>query len=292
MKAYGKYFEVGKGAYGKVIKAYNKKTKVDCAIKIIKLLSKSEDDISKITNEVAIMQKFDHPNIIKYYDHFIENNNLYIVMEWADMNLKQLLGNKKSFSEDEVVNFYLQIASGLSYVHKSRIIHRDIKPENILVINGQYKIADFGVSKQLNSVQQYAQTAIGTPLYIAPEIWRFEPYDYKVDIWSLGCLLYEICNGDPPFVGLDFSEIISKVENHEIHRINPKYSPKLENHIREMLSLEPHFRPTIEDIPKFFSERNIDFPDDFIDDDDFVVNTEPKNNEFDSFTIDFTEQDL
>ena len=159
-------------------------------------ISEAADQIKK---EAEILKKLDHENIIKYYESFEEKGYFFIIMEYCETDLKQFIQNYKSeknyISEFLILDFVLDICCGLKEIHSHNIIHRDLKPENLFVSNQlKIKIGDFGISKQLESPLKHTQTKnIGTFLYMAPEMILENEYNYKVDIWALGCIVYELC---------------------------------------------------------------------------------------------------
>jgi NIMA (never in mitosis gene a)-related kinase len=116
--------------------------------------------------------------------------------------MTQFIKPNHTITEEQITNWIAQIALGLDYLHnQARIIHRDIKLQNILVMqNGLLKLADFGISRKLDK-EEYAKTSLGTPCYLSPEMIEHSKYDYKADIWTLGCSLSELCSGRKPFKG-------------------------------------------------------------------------------------------
>jgi len=168
-------------------------------------------------NEIRILASINHPNIISYKDAFYDNeqHSLYIIMEFADdkdldFKVSERCKTKKYFAEDEIVSIFKNIVLGLKTLHDKKIMHRDLKLANIFLFkNGGVKIGDLNVSKILKKGLLNTQT--GTPYYASPEIWNNKPYDFKSDIWSLGCLLYEFITFNPPFKGSDMKEVFELV---------------------------------------------------------------------------------
>ena len=202
---------LGSGSFGSVIKVCSLINQRIYAMKILNL----EDDeklkleVKKIyyQSEIELLKKLDHPNIVKYYKSFTENNKIYIIMEYFDNGdlsdyIKALENNndKKELNSGEIWNFFYQCMSGLYYLHLTGIVHRDIKPNNIFMTKNKIiKIGDFGVSAKfknkdfLKRVKTLGRTYAGTPDFMAPEILKNDPYDEKIDIFSMGCVFYEIC---------------------------------------------------------------------------------------------------
>lgn len=157
--------------------------------------------------EAHIMSQLDHPNVIKFYTSFLEGENLFILMEYASQgDLYQILKDqrlrKKYLCERDLWSFAYQLLLAVDYIHQRDVIHRDIKCLNIFLSeNKKVKLGDMGVSK----VQKYGMclqgTRVGTPLYLAPELVKANPYDHKIDIWAIGCAIYHLACLEPPFHG-------------------------------------------------------------------------------------------
>lgn len=188
--------------------------------------------------------------MLNYYECFLENGKLYIVTDYCDQgDLEHLINrhvkSKTRIPEDQIWDIVLQTLNGLKCIHQHRILHRDIKAQNVLIQQNTYKIADFGVSKVLHRPGELAKTQIGTPYYLSPEIWRREAYSTKTDIYSLGCLYYELCTGKHPFNGRDMNELQRAVLNGHYQPISSFYSQGLREMIYAMLSPKPKVRLTI-----------------------------------------------
>lgn len=212
-----KYFigrEIGSGGCGVVRLIYNLKTLEQYAMKIVKkemnpMVKNREAVNEKIINEVNIMKKLDNIHVLGLIDSFETESDVIIVMEYLkgrDLlhRITQYDPKKTYLSENDAKFFFLQICRGLKYLHDSQITHRDIKPDNILLVSNEYdsivKISDFGLSKTINQADM--KTVCGTQLYVAPEVLKNKgAYTNKVDIWSLGCLLYAMLSGTVPFCG-------------------------------------------------------------------------------------------
>ena len=193
---YKKVKQIGEGGFGIVYKVL--KNNRYYALKQIPINGLTNEYIEKYKEEIKILSKFNSKYIIKYYDSFIENNNLYILMEYGgDLNLKEYIQKYKDddnlMEENIIEKIILQICSGLKEIHEANIIHRDLSPDNIFINEkDEIKIGDFGVSKRLSSHTKFAKTQTGKYHYNAPEIENGEQYDTKVDIYALGCIIYEL----------------------------------------------------------------------------------------------------
>lgn len=183
-----------------------KADKKDYALKKVRIDYLSEKERSNAINEVRILASIKDRNVISYKEVFVDKNynSLCIVMEYADsgdlyQKILQHQNEKMMFQESQIWHMLIQIVSGLKSLHEYKIMHRDIKSANIF-INKDWvcKLGDMNVSKLADqNGLNYTQT--GTPYYASPEVWRDEPYDFKSDIWSLGCVIYEMATLKPPF---------------------------------------------------------------------------------------------
>ena len=188
--------EIGKGGFSQVFLV--KRKNYYYAKKKINISNLNKEEIEKAENEIKILSKFNSDYIVKYYDSYKEDNYLVIIMEFVgEMNLKDFIKQQKDknelIEEKIIQKIIIQICLGLKEIHKAKIIHRDLTPENIFINKlNKIKIGDFGISKILNPDINLANSIIGKYNYLAPEIQNRKNYDYKVDIYSLGCIIYEL----------------------------------------------------------------------------------------------------
>jgi len=227
---------IGECSNGKIHKVF--KDKKYYAMKVMKYEAEEEKEemqIKRIENEINIFKCFDHHNIVEYIDSFNINDKIYIIMELCESDLNKFMNNKRKKNElidEKVICIILKdISYGLKEVHSKNIIHRDLKPANILIsTDKKFKIADFGISKYND---QPLTNDLGTNRYAAPELLDNKPYDEKADLWSLGCIIQDLCSSE-------FPSIISlyNVES----KINQKYNEKLQELINELKVLEPEKR--------------------------------------------------
>ncbi|XP_019719707.1 serine/threonine-protein kinase 36-like [Hippocampus comes] len=191
---------VGEGSFGRVHKGMKKFTGQVVALKFMPKMGRSNKELQSLKKEIEIMSNLQHPNIVKLYNSFETETEVVVVTEYAEGQLFQIIEDDGSLPESRVCEIACQLVSALYYLHSRRILHRDMKPQNILFDkNGVVKLCDFGFARAM-SVSTMVLTSIkGTPLYMSPELVAEKPYDHTADLWSLGCILYELHTGVPPF---------------------------------------------------------------------------------------------
>ena len=223
---------LGSGKFSVVYEAERQLDSKLVALKIIKIYDiKDKNLVEKCLQEVNLLKRVNHPNIIKYLDSFIYQNELYIAVEWADKgDVKRLIKKYKQegdeIDERKVIEYTREIAAGLNHMHEQRVIHRDLKPANILITSdGIFKLGDLGLGRIMNTETIKTFSKVGTPLYMAPEVINnSNGYDFKCDNWSLGCVIYELITLRSPF---QTSEKLSLIELFK--KINSGLYPKIDN---------------------------------------------------------------
>ncbi|KAJ0003933.1 hypothetical protein NQD34_010147 [Periophthalmus magnuspinnatus] len=244
--------ELGDGAFGKVYKAQNKETGVLAAAKVIE--TKSEEELEDYMVEIDILAKCDHRYIVKLLDAFYHDNKLWIMIEFCpggavDANMLEL---DRGLTEPQIKVVCRQMLEALLYLHSMKIIHRDLKAGNVLLmLDGDIKLADFGVSAKNTKTLQRRDSFIGTPYWMAPEVVMCEtmkdaPYDYKADIWSLGITLIELAQIEPPHHELNPMRVLLKIAKSEPPTLDSphKWSPEFNDFLRKCLDKNPETRPS------------------------------------------------
>ena len=192
---------LGQGSYGRVCKCRNVKTAKVCAVKIVDI----ESDPKALIEEISYLQRGKNEYVVGYHGSFQVGHAFWILMDFCEAgSVSDLMrATRMSLAEEELQVICSCVVLGLLHLHKLRMIHRDIKAGNILLTSdGTAKLADFGVSAQLDTIQSKRDTAIGTPYWMAPEVIQEGRYNSKADIWSLGITLIEMAEGEPPFVNM------------------------------------------------------------------------------------------
>ncbi|XP_070937392.1 serine/threonine-protein kinase Nek5 isoform X3 [Macaca nemestrina] len=246
---------IGKGAFGKAYLAKGKSDSKHCVIKEINFEKMPIQEKEASKKEVILLAKMKHPNIVAFFNSFQENGRLFIVMEYCDGgDLMKRINRQRGvlFSEDQILGWFVQISLGLKHIHDRKILHRDIKAQNIFLSkNGMVaKLGDFGIARVLNNSMELARTCVGTPYYLSPEICQNKPYNNKTDIWSLGCVLYELCTLKHPFEGNNLQQLVLKICQAHFAPISPRFSRELHSLISQLFQVSPRDRPSINSILK------------------------------------------
>uniref|UniRef100_A0A3Q2NPW9 non-specific serine/threonine protein kinase n=1 Tax=Fundulus heteroclitus TaxID=8078 RepID=A0A3Q2NPW9_FUNHE len=154
------------------------------------------------------------------------------------------------FSEEQIVDWFVQICLGLKHIHDRKVLHRDIKSQNIFLTSGgmKVKLGDFGIARILNNTLEMARTCVGTPYYLSPEICESRPYNNKTDIWSLGCVLYELCSLKHPFEGSSLRQLVSKICRGRYTPVPSRYSHDLRLLLTQLFKVNPRDRPSVSSV--------------------------------------------
>ncbi|XP_024861730.1 serine/threonine-protein kinase Nek3 isoform X3 [Kryptolebias marmoratus] len=207
MERYSHLRVIGEGSFGRALLVQCKNTQENYVLKEIQL-PKNQFKLDMSRREAVLLSKMKHPNIVAFREAFEADGLLCIVMEHCsggDLLRRIQLQKNTQFCVENILKWFAQMCAGAQHIHNKRVLHRDLKSKNIfLTDDGSVKLGDFGSACVLNSSKAYAQAYVGTPYYVAPEIWDNKPYNNKSDVWSLGCVLYELCTlrhpGPSPFV--------------------------------------------------------------------------------------------
>lgn len=268
---------IGKGSYGIVRKLRSKSTGEILVRKEIEYTSMNTLERNQLISELRILRELNHPNIVKYYshEHIPERKSIHIYMEYCDGgDLAQIItnfrSNKESVPEEFIWQVLVQTLFALHRCHygmdaqkvdlfsgttndsepdinsETVVIHRDIKPDNIFILNSgkTVKLGDFGLAKMITSQNDFAKTYVGTPYYMSPEVLMDQPYSPVCDIWSLGCVLFELCTLRPPFQAKTHLLLQSKIKEGSIPALPESYSSQLKSIIRSCITVDPELRPS------------------------------------------------
>ncbi|XP_034417367.1 serine/threonine-protein kinase Nek5 isoform X2 [Cyclopterus lumpus] len=249
--------QIGEGAFGKAFLVRDKGGGADreCVVKQINLRKMSAREKESSKKEVTLLSKMKHPNIVAFISSFQERGSLYIVMEYCgggDLMKKIKMQRGVFFTGEQVVDWFVQICLGLKHIHDRKILHRDIKAQNIFLTNGgmKAKLGDFGIARMLNNTMELARTCVGTPYYLSPEICESRPYNNKTDIWSLGCVLYELCTLRHPFEGSSLRQLVGNICRGSYNPVPSHYSYDLRLLVTQLFKVNPRDRPSVSSVLK------------------------------------------
>ncbi|CAJ1064104.1 serine/threonine-protein kinase 36 isoform X2 [Xyrichtys novacula] len=242
MNSYNVLEMVGEGSFGRVYKGRKRHTGQVVAMKFMPKTGRSEKELRSLKREIEIMRNLQHPNIVQMYDSFETETEVVVVTEYAEGQLFQILEDDGHLPESQVREIACQLVLALHYLHSHRILHRDMKPQNILLgKSGVVKLCDFGFARAM-SVSTLVLTSIkGTPLYMSPELVEEKPYDHTADLWSLGCILYELHTGAPPFHANSIFHLVQLIVKDPV-KWPDSMSPTCTNFLKGLLTKDPQKR--------------------------------------------------
>lgn len=252
---------IGEGSYGRALLCKDKVDDELVVVKEVSLGNMTKEEIEAAHKETRILECLHHPYIVKYKGSFLEKNIFHIAMEYADggdLSQKIEEAGTTLFPEEQIIDWFVQISLAVKHCHDKKILHRDLKTQNIFLMkNGTIKLGDFGIARTLQSTMELAKTAIGTPYYLSPEICQGKGYNVKSDIWSLGCILYELCTLKHPFDANNINALVMRIVRKRPAPIPSCYSPRLAELVTRMLEKLPKKRPNINEILRidWISER-------------------------------------
>ena len=246
---------IGKGSYGSVFQVQKISNQKIYALKKIKSPQFNDKyEITNLVNELKILCFHECDYLLKCCDIFYKNKYIHIVTNYAKYSdlsvyLDKFKKNNKKLLEKNIWLIFIKTCYGIQYLHDNNIIHRDLKPANILLDeNNSILISDFGISKIIKN-QPFFKTVIGTPYYISPEMYNNIKYDNKIDIWALGCILFEMATLSVPFHGNNIKSLKKNIIKGHFNddKLN-YYSPDIKHMISLMLNKNYYSRPSIHDI--------------------------------------------
>lgn len=259
--------QLGEGTFGKVFLAQTPSYNQAVCVKQI-IMRNPEVELEMIRAEVYIISQLKHPRIVKFLQSFVQGKVANIVMEYAPGGtMRNIIKNhlKKPLTREELLAYFCDILSGLEYLNIRHVIHRDLKPENLLLgKDNRIKIADFGISL-VHSSHAKKMDHLGTPYYLAPEILKGLSSDYKVDVWSLGCILYEMCTGTGPFSFANTMDELkamvlgNKSPFYNCQKVEYKYGKMWSGICERMLTYNRLQRITLRDIITFDATITLHF---------------------------------
>ncbi|XP_023571523.1 serine/threonine-protein kinase Nek4 isoform X5 [Octodon degus] len=244
---------VGRGSYGEVTLVKHRRDGKQYVIKKLNLRNTTSRERQAAEQEAQLLSQLKHPNIVTYKESWEGGDGLlYIVMgfcEGGDLYRKLKEQKGQLLPERQVVEWFVQIAMALQYLHEKHILHRDLKTQNVFLTRTNIiKVGDLGIARVLENHCDMASTLIGTPYYMSPELFSNKPYNYKSDVWALGCCVYEIATLKHAFNAKDMNSLVYRIIEGKLPPMPKAYSPELAELIRTMLSKRPEERPSVRSI--------------------------------------------
>ncbi|CAG5114726.1 unnamed protein product [Candidula unifasciata] len=214
------------------------------------------DETVDAMREARFLSKLEHPGVVKCYDNFITEDSFCIITEYCeggdlDQKIKERKHDEEFFDEKTILDWTVQLLLAAEYMHSRRVLHRDLKTRNIFIQNNKMKLGDFGISRILMGTTDMASTFTGTPYYMSPEVLKHEGYNSKSDIWSIGCIMYELCTLEHAFSGQGLMHIMYKIVDKDPPELPSKYSNELNEIIKKILVKDPDLRPSAAEVLKF-----------------------------------------
>jgi len=255
---------LGRGKFSVVHRTVRRADGLPVALKTIQIFEMGTKERHECLNEIRLLQQMQHPHIIRYLDCKMERNELTVVMELADhgdlaRHIRSASKAGSPLGEAAVWRHFEQVADALAYMHERRVMHRDIKPANVFIseiteggAGTVMKLGDLGLGRYFSSKTDVTHSTVGTPYYMSPECIQGGGYDFKSDIWSLGCLLYELATLRSPFYsdGLNFYMLGKRIMARQFEPLGD-VSPQLVGLVDRMLQVNPADRPDAAEVRDF-----------------------------------------
>lgn len=244
---------VGKGSFGEAVLVRSKADGKRYIAKAIESASMSSKEKRDVQNEIKILAAVNHPNIVRYLEHFEDGTLIFIVMEYADggdlssrVKDAKKQENPKPFEPKLAMFWFLQICMAMKYLHDNHILHRDLKTANVfLTSKNVVKLGDFGISTVLQNTMACAKTVCGTPYYFSPELCQSKPYNNKSDVWALGIIFYEVLTLTRPFNAKTLKDLIRKIVVGQYEPIPATVPVEMRTLCASLLQINPAMRPSI-----------------------------------------------
>ncbi len=257
--------QIGRGNYGSVFLCDDLSSPDErrVVVKQVSIFDMADAEREQAKQEVILLSCLKHPSIVEYYDSFIQDGHLHIVMEYCQGGdlasaMKEARRKKMYFSEAQVLDWIAQLCLAVQYMHSRLVLHRDLKSQNVfLTADNTVRLGDFGIARVLEHTFECAKTVVGTPYYMSPEVCENKAYDAKSDLWALGCVLYELCTLSHAFQSANLLGLVYKIVAEKPPPIPSLYSRELAALVDKMLSKDPAQRLTCDELlmEPFIAER-------------------------------------
>ncbi|XP_002742440.2 uncharacterized protein LOC100370291 [Saccoglossus kowalevskii] len=249
--------KLGSGNFGTAFLVFDLKTKKgDEELKVLKEIAVGElapDETVDAVHEAKLLSRLNHPGIVRFSDSFLDMEFFCLITEYCeggdlDVRITKAKKEGKSFEQNQIMDWFVQLALAVDYMHSRRVLHRDLKTRNIFLKNNMCKIGDFGISRVLMGTTDLASTFTGTPYYMSPEVLKHEGYNSKSDVWSIACILYELCALEHAFEGQSLMGVMYKIVEGKIPKIPNKYDKNIQEILTKVLIKEPGNRPSAAEV--------------------------------------------
>uniref|UniRef100_A0A2P2I6B6 non-specific serine/threonine protein kinase n=1 Tax=Hirondellea gigas TaxID=1518452 RepID=A0A2P2I6B6_9CRUS len=256
VERYQKVSRIGRGTFGEAWLVTSTCSGRRYVVKEVRVENMTKAEVQKANTEAIILSRCKHNNIVRYKEVFMVANpaTLCLVMEYADggdlaSRVRRAKEAGEFLPEETVLKWFVQVIFAVQYLHSNDILHRDLKTQNIFLMkNDLIKVGDFGIARVLMSREDLATTAIGTPYYLSPEICRRLPYNHKSDMWAVGCVLYELCSLNHPFVADTFPDLVLRILRGAYRQLSHQYSSFVRDLVAVLLRTDPNRRPTADQV--------------------------------------------
>lgn len=245
--------KIGEGSFGVAVLAEDKDA-ARFVCKMVNVSTASRQEAQEARKEARLLAKLKHPYIVRYRESFMDKGWLCIVMDYADggdltAKIEEYKAKGELIPEAQVLRWMAQGILALKYLHDKHVLHRDLKPSNLFLTgSGDLRMGDFGISKVLDSTLGCAKTFVGTPFYISPEVIMEKPYRWPADVWSMGCIVFQLCAQKVPFEAQNIRGLVQKVTKGPLPELPAPYSKELREVFNKMLIRNPEERAKVEDI--------------------------------------------
>lgn len=245
--------QIGEGSFAKALLVESGDgTQAVCKVMDISEANKKEAEAA--LKEGRLLASLQHPFVVRYRDSFCEAGLLCLIMDFCEggelaKQIRRARRNQQRIPEEQILRWFTQAMLSLKYVHDKHILHRDLKPANFfLTKTGSLKMGDFGIAKTMACTIAFAKTRIGTPYYLSPEVCQEKPYAWPSDMWSMGCILYEMCALQVPFDAHSISGLVQKICYGPLPTVPETYSDFLRRLCRQLLDRDPKKRPSADEV--------------------------------------------
>lgn len=244
-----RFIKIGEGSTGTVCIAHDRTTGRQVAVKKMDLRKQQRREL--LFNEVVIMRDYHHPNIVEMFDSYLVNDELWVVMEFLEGGALTDIVTHARMDEEQIATVCKQCLKALAYLHSQGVIHRDIKSDSILLaLDGRVKLSDFGFCAQVSQELPKRKSLVGTPYWMSPEVISRLPYGPEVDIWSLGIMVIEMVDGEPPFFNEPPLQAMRRIREMPPPKLKNahKVSPRLLSFLDKMLVRDPTQRASAQEL--------------------------------------------